>query len=84
MGQDKDGGQDRSQKESSAQALGRMDTDKPGEAKVPVAAREGQKSGLRQAQSAGRADEAWLERIPDLPGLPEPPVYGRPGVEKDW
>jgi Ca-activated chloride channel family protein len=54
------------------------------QATTPVAATEGQKAGERQAGMAGRADDPILDRIADLPGLPVPPIYGRPTVEKDW
>jgi len=54
------------------------------EAKVPVAAKDGEKGGLRRANAPGAADDPVLDRIPDLPGLPAAPVYSRPTVEKDW
>lgn len=54
------------------------------EAKAPVAGQDGEKSGLRRAGSPGAADDPILGRIPDLPGPPATPVYGRPTVEKDW
>ena len=56
----------------------------PDAPQTPVAAREGQTAGERRADSAGKADDPILGRIPDLPGLPVPPQYGRPSVEKDW
>ena len=54
------------------------------EAKVPVAAKDGEKNGLRRANSPGAANDPVLNRIPDLPGPPATPVYTRPTVEKDW
>jgi Ca-activated chloride channel family protein len=51
---------------------------------VPVPAPEGEKLGEKRAATAGAASDPVLDRIPELPGLPEPPVYGRPAVEKDW
>jgi Ca-activated chloride channel family protein len=56
----------------------------PGQATAPVAAAEGQKVGEKKARTSGAATDAVLSRIPDLPGLPVPPAYGRPTVEKDW
>lgn len=58
--------------------------DDPAAPAAPVPAREGEKVGERRAQAAGAASDPVLDRIPDLPGLPEPPHYGRPAVEKDW
>lgn len=55
-----------------------------GQVDIPVSAREGRKSGERRAGTAGRATDPVLDRIPDLPGLPRTPHYGRPTVEKDW
>lgn len=56
----------------------------PGQAAVPLAAPRGQKAGEKRAAAAGRADDPVLSRVPDLVGLPQPPEYGRPAVEKDW
>ncbi|KHK00860.1 tetratricopeptide repeat protein [Desulfovibrio sp. TomC] len=60
------------------------DPAKTQEAHVPVAGPDGEKGGPRRANSPGAADDPILDRIPDLPGLPVAPVYGRPTVEKDW
>ena len=60
------------------------DPAKAQEAHVPVAGPDGEKGGPRRADSPGAADDPILDRIPDLPGLPVAPVYGRPTVEKDW
>jgi Ca-activated chloride channel family protein len=54
------------------------------EAQAPVPGPNGEKGGPRRAASPGAADDPVLGRIPDLPGLPVAPVYGRPTVEKDW
>lgn len=35
-------------------------------------------------QRPGGIDENMLNRLKDLPGMPAPPRYGRPPVEKDW
>ncbi|MYL81596.1 VWA domain-containing protein [Desulfovibrio aerotolerans] len=60
------------------------DPAKAQEAKVPVAAKDGEKNGLRRASAPGAANDPVLNRIPDLPGPPATPVYTRPTVEKDW
>ena len=56
----------------------------PGEAVVPLAAPQGEKAGEKRAATPGSADDPILSRVPDLPGLPETPGYGRPTVAKDW
>lgn len=58
--------------------------DNPEAPAAPVSAREGQVAGQRRAETAGRADDPILDRVPDLAGLPATPAYGRPAVEKDW
>lgn len=57
---------------------------KQGPANVPVAGAVGQKAGEKQAPSAGKVGDPILDRVPDLTGLPTPPLYGRPSVAKDW
>ena len=63
---------------------GAPDADRNGPPESPAAALQGQTAGVRRADAAGRADDPVLDRIPDLPGLPRTPQYGRPAVEKDW
>jgi Ca-activated chloride channel family protein len=55
-----------------------------GPADVPVPGAVGQKAGEKQARTAGKLGDPVLDRVPDLTGLPAPPQYGRPSVEKDW
>ncbi len=45
----------------------------------------GQEDG-NQAKSDSPAgiDETMLNRLKDLPGMPQPPRYGRPDVTRDW
>ena len=81
---DGDDGSGKRQADAPPQPGPAQDPAKAQEAQVPVAGQDGEKGGPRRAPSPGAADDPILDRIPDLPGLPATPVYGRPTVEKDW
>jgi Ca-activated chloride channel homolog len=83
-GDDDGNGGERQGEETATAAPNPDPTADPGQVTTPVAAAEGQKVGEKKAQTSGAATDAVLSRIPDLPGLPVPPTYGRPTVEKDW
>ncbi len=70
--------------EASDNVAGPPDAGQNGPPESPAAAPQGQAAGIKRADAAGRADDPVLDRIPDLPGLPRTPQYGRPAVEKDW
>ena len=83
-GQDDGSGGERQDGRQPAPAADASGRPGPGEAVVPLAAPQGEKAGEKRAATPGSADDPILSRVPDLPGLPETPGYGRPAVAKDW
>jgi len=84
QGQDDGSGGERKDGQQPAPAADAPGRPGPGPAVVPLAAPQGEKAGEKRAATPGGADDPILSRVPDLPGLPETPGYGRPTVAKDW
>uniref|UniRef100_I2Q5R2 Tetratricopeptide repeat protein,von Willebrand factor type A-like protein n=1 Tax=Desulfovibrio sp. U5L TaxID=596152 RepID=I2Q5R2_9BACT len=83
-GDDHGRGGDRNERQATAGASDPNREEDPAAPAVAVPAPQGEKIGEKRAATAGAASDPILDRIPDLPGLPEAPAYGRPDVEKDW
>ncbi|EFL52446.1 Ssl1 domain protein [Solidesulfovibrio fructosivorans JJ]] len=84
VGQDDGSGKREGPDGPAASADAPPSAEKEGPANAPVSGASGQKAGEKRARSAGKLGDPVLDRVPDLTGLPTPPLYGRPSVAKDW
>lgn len=86
--QDKSDDKDQSGRSDQSGQSGRSFEDKAPAGELGKPPEKPEKASSRERENApqrpGGIDENMLNRLKDLPGMPAPPRYGRPPVEKDW